>query len=85
MDIKAFLLSDRTINRSELARRMWPGNKKPESYLSSKLSGAREFTRRDAQAAIGILKEMAKVQSELTVSEDYPNPQPGPKKSAVKV
>jgi Lon protease-like protein len=77
MDLKEFLISDKTLNRSELARRMWPSNKKPESYLSQKLTGMLPFTQKDAQRALKVLNEIAQDMNALTLDESYPVPQVG--------
>jgi hypothetical protein len=80
MDIKEFLLHDKTLNHSELARRMWPTNKSPEAYLSRKLHGARVFTRRDATRALAILRNLAIELSSLSLGE-LPSLKPGAKKA----
>jgi hypothetical protein len=79
MDIKQFLLHDKTINRSELARRMWPGNKNPQAYLSNKLIGAKPFTRRDAERALEVIQQMVSEMSAVNIEEVYTNPKPGPR------
>ena len=73
MDVKEFLLTDKLINKAELARRMWPAIANPTSKLNSKLKGKdnKKFSRKDALLAQQVLKQMGDQFSNLTVADSY--------------
>jgi len=73
MDVREFLLTSKLINRSEVARLMWPKNAAAKNYLTAKLNQTddRTFTRKDALKAIEVLKQLNVDLSSLTVADKY--------------
>lgn len=59
MNVEEYLKTSKLINISEIARKMYPGNKDAPSYLLRKLSGKdRPFTVKDAKLAYDVLKAL---------------------------
>ncbi|MDB5240069.1 MAG: hypothetical protein JWP57_694 [Spirosoma sp.] len=71
MDVKDFLKTNKDINLSELAQKMWPNNKSAKTYLSRKINGERPFTRKDAELAKRVLGELGVTLTSLTVADKY--------------
>ena len=59
MDVKEFLLTEKGIKLSEIARKMWPDNTAADIYLNMKLSGKRPFTKKDEKLALNALKDLS--------------------------
>jgi len=62
MTVKEFLKTNPLINVSAVAKLMYPTNKDAAAYLLRKLSdkeGSRPFTKKDAENALIILKELS--------------------------
>lgn len=51
MTMVEFLKTEPNINLKEVAKLMWPNNKRSNVYLSMKLSGARPWTTTDTELA----------------------------------
>lgn len=73
MDVKDYLLSNKTINRADIARLMYPKNSDADTYLYKKLNNKdnRRFTRKDALLAQEALKQIGHNLINLTVAERY--------------
>lgn len=63
------LLTANEINLAAIARLMWPENKTAKTYLSKKIHGLnnRDFTDKDAELALKVLKELAARINELKI------------------
>lgn len=67
MTVKEFLKSEKTLNLSAIAAKMYPTNKSAKTYLTNKLNenDNRKFTKKDGQKALTVLKELAVKVTEL--------------------
>jgi hypothetical protein len=72
MDIKEYLLTDKSIHKSELAALIWPEKQFPEVYLQQILSGIHPFTKDDAIRAYNALQQLAAKYNSLSLEGDYP-------------
>ena len=58
MTVKEYLISEKALNLSEIARRMWPTNGDAKTYLSRKLNDKLSWTDADAKNAKAVLDKM---------------------------
>ncbi|WP_285011242.1 hypothetical protein [Pedobacter faecalis] len=69
MTVKEFLLATDDIKLASIAKKMYPTNVSADTYLNRKLKGTdgRPFTKKDAEKALTILKELSITINNLTV------------------
>lgn len=69
MTVKDFLLTAGEIKLAAIAKKMYPSNASADTYLNRKLKGSdsRSFTKKDAETAISVLKELSITISSLTI------------------
>ena len=62
MTVEEFLKTEKAINLSQIAFKMYPNNKSANTYLINKLNGNdnRKFTKKDSQLAVLALKDICK-------------------------
>ncbi len=58
MDYKQYLIDQKEVQLSAVAKLMWPTNKNAKVYLSMKLKGDRPWTAKDNEAARLALNEI---------------------------
>ena len=69
MTVEEYLKNHCKVDLSYIASKMWSSNKNAGAYLSRKLNNAdgRSFTKKDAEKALQVLKELSKELNNLTV------------------
>ena len=60
MTVEEFLKTEKVINLSQIAFKMYPNNKSANTYLINKLNGNdnRKFTKKDSELALSVLKDI---------------------------
>lgn len=67
MTVEDYLKNHCKVEFAFIASKMWPTNKDAGTYLSKKLKGERPFTKRDAEKALAVLKDLSIELSNLTI------------------
>lgn len=69
MTVKEFLLTCDSIKLAPIAKLMYPTNASADTYLNRKLKGSdgRSFTKKDAERAIAVLKDLSGTIDGLTL------------------